>query len=107
MWSGGVKQSRQVSSLRHYPARKNGMPIIWDCYKVDTVHPIHFVSFVSDCGICWRVFMKEKKRPNPKNKRFAPPLAAETMDDLLKATVKTQPKPRKMSPLQCFKKIKW
>lgn len=42
-----------------------------------------------------------------KNKRLAPPSGAETVDDLLKAAVKTQPKPREVSPLQRFKQLKW
>ena len=51
---------------------------------------------------------KGKKKSGPKhNKRFAPPPAAQTMDDLLKAAVKTPAKPRKMTPLQRFKQIKW
>lgn len=49
-----------------------------------------------------------KKRPGPKIKRKSDALPpGTTMDDLLKAAVKTQPKPRKLSPLQRFKKIKW
>jgi hypothetical protein len=50
---------------------------------------------------------QKRKRPDPKNKRFAPPPNVRTMDDILRAAAKTPPKPRKVSPLQRFKQIKW
>lgn len=52
---------------------------------------------------------QKRKRPGPEKgtKRFAPPPSVRTMDDLLKAAVKTPPKPRKVSPFQRFKQIKW
>ena len=49
-----------------------------------------------------------KKRPSSKRKRKPAALPpGTTMDDILRAAVRTPPKPRKLSPLQRFKKIKW
>ena len=51
---------------------------------------------------------RKRNRPDPKNKRFAPPPSVKTMDDILRAAARTSPpKSRKVSPLQRFKQIKW